>query len=186
MGMGPQEFVTPAIVKLLLVGSIEKVNFNFGPYQIRSSMYADVANCIASRRLEVVYDLNLGDVAKYDPVDDKMCLGFTNVSKVSNSALIVHEATHAICDYQHAGINRATSEALAYLAQAFFFQIGRPHEYLDDPCLRAAAAVLSWRDQATGVINAPVSAVEKLRDAIVAGYSNALTYRPQYNGIRYQ
>ena len=183
MALEKNIFLTPLVCARLLSGTIEKVNFKFGSYEIRASMYTEVAKRISSGKLEVFYDGNKGEEAEYDPTDNRMILGFTDVKPVAKASLLVHEATHAICDYQKRSINRVTSEALAYIAQALFFETARPGEFLDGPCNRQASTVLSWRDKASGVINAPITAVESLRDVIVANYANALTFRPNYNGI---
>ena len=69
------------------------------------------------------------DRAKYFPGKNKMFIGFQSTVPNEGRSLIVHEATHAICDMLKLSMTRADSESLGYIAQCLHYRAN----YGNDP-----------------------------------------------------
>jgi hypothetical protein len=72
---------------------------------------------IRDERLQMVYDPSLKHEAFYDSKENSLHLGFVAPGSISQAALVVHEMTHAVCDFQARVMDVATSESIAYIAQ---------------------------------------------------------------------
>src|SRR5262249_34411802 len=62
----------------------------------------------------------LGPIAKYNSIFDAFIFTYSSFQTLEQTALAVHEATHAGMDIQSATITTADNEALAYRAQWVF------------------------------------------------------------------
>jgi hypothetical protein len=112
--------LTVTVLNVLFSRQTQEIDFDFGCYSIRPSMFRDVADCIGQGKLKVLYDSSLKGEAYYDSKANTLALGFTNSNQVTKLALIVHECLHAALDFRLWNVNVLTSEALAYIAQAMY------------------------------------------------------------------
>jgi hypothetical protein len=102
---------------------ISRINFQFLKYKVYPSGYQnDVADLFDSGEIKIRTDVKLpaSSGAQYDLNYD--CLQVSPAFSLSSStdcALLVHECTHALTDYQKLGANLVWEyEAVAYLAEA--------------------------------------------------------------------
>jgi hypothetical protein len=67
-----------------------------------------------------------GSVAFYDSVDDAMLFNFTDAFSITLQGLIIHEATHALCDKNKYRMDIGESESMAYIAQCQYGLLKMP------------------------------------------------------------
>jgi hypothetical protein len=108
-------------------------SFTFDGYNFNPSNLSLMAYEIRDDRMHVAFDARLVGKAIYNSTENTLYLGFVAPSSVSRQALIVHEVTHAVCDFQAKVMDVATSESIAYIAQC---QYARANSGSDDPDAR--------------------------------------------------
>lgn len=67
-----------------------------------------------------------GSVAFYDSIDDAMLFNFTDAFSITLQGLIIHEATHALCDQKRYSMDIGESESMAYIAQCQYGMLKMP------------------------------------------------------------
>ncbi|CAN5195131.1 hypothetical protein BH20ACI1_BH20ACI1_01080 [soil metagenome] len=67
--------------------------------------------------VKVEHKPTLNGKAEYISKNNTMYLGFTSTMEETNKAIIIHEATHAVCDMLKMNLMIADSEVMAYVAQ---------------------------------------------------------------------
>jgi hypothetical protein len=128
--MSTESSVAKFMTMALLNGSgVSKLkSFTFDGYNFNPSNLSLMAYEIRDDRMHVAFDSRLVGKAIYNSTENTLYLGFVSPSSISRQALIVHEVTHAVCDFQAKNMDVATSESIAYIAQC---QYARAHS--DNP-----------------------------------------------------
>lgn len=107
--------------------NLHKINFNFLTYYIYPKGYfTDVADRIDKGRISVGTSSVLRGIANYYMNFDELNVNpsFT-ITNWKHQAILTHECTHALLDYQHLGSGSAHEhEAVGYLAEALFLEAG--------------------------------------------------------------
>lgn len=67
--------------------------------------------------MQVKFNPTLDGEAEYKSKNNTMYIGFTSTFEETNRAIIIHEATHAVCDMLKMNMMVADSEVMAYVAQ---------------------------------------------------------------------
>jgi len=65
-------------------------------------------------------------VAFYDSIDDAMLFNFVDPFSTTLQGLIIHEATHALCDRNSYSMDIGESESMAYIAQCQYGWLKMP------------------------------------------------------------
>ncbi len=198
----------PPIIKLLhLIESvlsdakIKWVNFSiFGGYRIQPSLFRDVRDCIRNGWIQVLHAPKLSADGEYTAATNRFRVR-TTANSAENAGLIVHEAVHAGFDFRTIfgprSINKAYSEAMAYLAQALFYHWKTGNHLAGSPSEgtifdRANDIVIEIVDrQLRGVLKpgeayqVPKRMAEALANAVNASprYAGSLAKRSHYDGI---
>ena len=108
-------------------------SFTFNGYTFNPSNLPLMAYEIRDGRMGVTVDSRLIDKAIYNSTENTLYVGFYAPTTLSQQALVIHEVTHAVCDFQAKKMDIATSESIAYIAQCQFARANNPS---DDPEVR--------------------------------------------------
>jgi hypothetical protein len=92
-------------------------SFTFDGYNFNPGNLSLMAYEIRDDRMHVAYDSRLVGKAIYNSTENTLYVGFIAPSSLSRQALVIHEVTHAVCDFQAKKMDVATSESIAYIAQ---------------------------------------------------------------------
>ena len=118
--MTPKRLVT----NILTSGETAKMKpFSVGGNMIQPVHYQTLAiRMLFFDSVTVHYHSKYQDRAKYFPSEDKMFIGFQSIIPMEGKSLIIHEATHAVCDMMSMSMTRADSESLGYIAQCLHYR----------------------------------------------------------------
>lgn len=123
-----------SVIGVLLGHGVSNMSsFSFEGYNFTPSALSLMAYEIKDGRMGVTYSSNIGTKAIYNSTENKLYLGFVNAGSESRKALIVHEVTHAVCDFQAKKMDVAQSESIAYIAQCLY---ARANSTSNDPDAR--------------------------------------------------
>jgi hypothetical protein len=110
---------------------------NLFGFTVGADDYSAVADAVDQSDIGVYFDANrqvfpgTALIAKYNSIYDVFIFTYSSFQTLEQTALAVHEATHAGMDIQSATITTADNEALAYTAQWLFArQCGVPRSAL--------------------------------------------------------
>ncbi|MCC6511939.1 MAG: peptidoglycan-binding protein [Pirellulaceae bacterium] len=122
----PSDGLLQSVVSTLMTPVLNNVYFTMGAYQIRSGDYQMLGDRFANRRLVAFYDPGKGNSAEYfhtnsGDLGGYMMLGFTSAMTAFQQSIVVHEATHALCDARGVDMYSEDVEALAHLAQSMYY-----------------------------------------------------------------
>jgi hypothetical protein len=176
--------------------AIGAINFQFSTYKVYPGGYrTDIADLVANGKIKInrrFSDIGMADTgASYMPDSDHFSIshGF-DIAKDVPKLLFVHEATHALLDWQKVGtIPTTDSEAVAYLAEAIFVHTkgwkalggvgGTPPPRLRVEAYRVAGVVVG------GAYTVPPGDAAALIAAVRATplYADKLTSFTRYDGI---
>ncbi|MBX7172652.1 MAG: hypothetical protein K1X72_16910 [Pyrinomonadaceae bacterium] len=123
-----------SVVGVLLGHGVSNMSgFTFEGYSFSPSVLSLMAYEIRDGRMGVTYSSKIGTKAIYNSTENNLYLGFLNASSESRRALVVHEVTHAVCDFQAKKMDVAQSESIAYIAQCLY---ARANSTSNDPDAR--------------------------------------------------
>lgn len=122
----PNNELLQSVVSTLRNPVLNIIHFSLGSLHIYSGDYSHVGERFADRRLLAFYDPGKGNNAEYFHANDGdlrgyMMLGFPSAVTAFQQSVIVHEATHAICDARGASMWTEDVEAVSHLAQAMYY-----------------------------------------------------------------
>lgn len=130
-----------------------------------------------------------GGNVEYTPADNKMVIGFAPTHETHKKALVIHEATHAVCDMIRMPVNNDVGEVLAYVAQCQYYKANAGNYDLADPgdpditeVLRLAGAI-AWNILNGGTPTANDFDALRLKIAAHADYSRYAAVSAGFNGI---
>jgi len=95
-------------------------SFTFDGYTFSPWILTHMAKEIDAGTLDVVYESKLNGKAIYNSTENRLYVGFWSAGSISRQALIVHEVTHAVMDFQAQKIDIAGSESIAYITQCMY------------------------------------------------------------------
>ncbi len=190
-----REMLRQRFANLLMSGEVARINFRYGHFHLRPGGYVVIAMSLATRDIH-----HPGQVDQRRPMDvqvetippqaDALYRSRTNTIAVptidygqtpAHRAAVVHEATHAIFDYNRVRLTAFEEEACAYIADAMYRQmIGASLPYDMHPVFGAARRIAEglvathrlmrpWTDEVTATDMQPLLA--------------ALRASPGYSGI---
>ena len=94
--------------------------------RIRGTRYAEIADAVFNGRIAVMVDPAVHENMKYassGPNADTFRARRAMTLSLEDMAVIVHEATHAVCDFEMLGVTDALfAEAIAFVAECIFFR----------------------------------------------------------------
>jgi hypothetical protein len=120
--MGVHDAMAMVAVVTVLVGEgVGKMKaFTFDSFTFVPIHFYVIALKFTDGKITAIYDSKAGSTATYDTSQNRFEIGFLSASNESRRALIIHEATHAVCDFFSARMDIATSESIAYIAQCVY------------------------------------------------------------------
>ena len=120
--------------------------FTFDGHVFSPDILRHMANEIDCGALDVAYETkNMGDKAIYNSTENRLYVGFWHAGTLPRKAILVHELTHAVMDFQARKMDIATSEAIAYIAQC---QYARANNDDPDPESRLYHDQRKWESDA--------------------------------------
>jgi hypothetical protein len=126
---------------------------------------------------------------EYIPADNKMIIGFPPTHEPHKKALVIHEATHAVCDMIKMPVNNDVGEVLAYVAQCQYYKANAGNIDLGDDrdsditeVLRLAGAI-AWNILNGGTPSAGDYDALRVKIAAHADYSQYAAVSAGFNGI---
>jgi hypothetical protein len=117
------------VVNLLRSREAQSINFRFGTISIYGSGYGTIASAIETRHImleNMVSRVSGALLCEYCHSVGVNCVNRLLVDEALDfnapveAQLVIHEATHAVMDYQRTRLNLLESEATAYIAGAFY------------------------------------------------------------------
>lgn len=136
-----------AVSDLMISPLTAKVKLSFPSVSIDATSYKGVRAAIDGGKITVVHNAELGSKkARYRYTHNKIMVGFSSITTVDQSALLVHECTHAVFDIAGKALQVMRSEAAAYVAQCLYYYYaneavlssGKGKVNFPDPVLSAA------------------------------------------------
>jgi len=183
-----------AVMAVLMLPSIFQMkSFKINAHEFKPADLAALVPQIAMDKIHVKFENSMSGHAEYDTGTNTFHVGFTEVTSVTRKALVVHEATHALCDFQNKStMDIGESESMAYVSQC---QLGRllktdpdPNVRLfDTPADKDKVFEVGWAIAGTllGGGLAGAADVARMRDAvnIHPNYKNKVGQNAKYNGV---
>lgn len=184
---------TAVMTVLMLPQVILMKSFKINSHEFKPVELAQLPLQIASDKIHVKFDTSMTGHAEYGTGSNTFFVGFTEATSATRRALIVHEATHALCDFQNkTTMDIGESESMAYIAQC---QLGRLLKTDPDPDVRLfdtpdnkdKVFEVGWALAGTILGGGQLGAadVTRMRDAvnIHPNYKNKVSQNAQYNGV---
>lgn len=172
-----------AVSDLMISPLTGKVKFSFPSVSIDSTSYKEVKTAIDGGKITVVHDPKLGSRnARYRYTHNKILVGFSSITTPDQSALLVHECTHAVFDIAGKGLVVKRSEAAGYIAHCLYYYYaneavlssGKAKVNFPDPVLSAA-----WDVAAKARVNS--SLTDDDLKALFAEIAKSDTYKDRYD-----
>lgn len=111
-------------VSVLTGAGVKKMKyFTFDGFMFSPLYLAGLADEIGYNYLHVTQDSTKDGSSGYDAYTNTMYLTFSHASTIEQKGMVVHEATHAMFDFQGKKMTIATSESLSYIAQCMYVRL---------------------------------------------------------------
>lgn len=171
-------------VAVLNSAAISKLKpFDFQGHTFSPNFLATMAWEIQNGYMSVVYEPKLSGKAIYNSTENRLYVGFHIADSISRQALIVHEVTHAMFDFQGRDMDVATSESISYIAQC---QYARANSSSSDPDARLYSEIeakdkvfdVAWN--IAGKILGSNAKVTTVNEADVSEIRQAVSGHPEY------
>jgi hypothetical protein len=153
-------FETELVKNVLMSGETKKIKmFTVNGQTLAANFYqALAAQMSLFDSMTVEYDQSLQGKAEYLSKTNTMRLGFSSIQYDEQRGMIIHEATHAVCDMLKMSMTIADSETMAYVAQCQFMLANRGDYPLtgttpEKTALFAAAWTVAKRIQNGEILN---------------------------------
>lgn len=184
---------TAVLTVLMLPSIFQMKSFKINSHEFKPADLAGLVPQITMSKIHVKFDSAMSGHAEYDTGSNTFHVGFTEATSTTRKALVVHEATHALCDVQNKStMDIGESESMAYIAQC---QLGRllktdpdPNVRLfDTPADKDKVFEVGWAIAGTllGGGLAGAADITRMRDAvnIHPNYMNKVGQNAKYNGV---
>lgn len=128
----------------------------------------------------------------YNPAANELWFKFNQASNVMEKSIVIHEATHAVCDMNSAKMTVADSEAMAYIVQCQYASLNNPYpneRYLKGNTDKSDRVFqIAWvLGEKAALSTQPITAsdIDALKQAIAANptYAAEAANDANYNGI---
>ncbi len=173
--------------------------FSFEGHTFSPLFLAGLAEDIKNKYLHVSKDSTKDGSSGYDAFTNTIYLNFAGATSVTQKAMIVHEATHAMFDFQGRKMDIATSESLSYIAQCMYARVNStdpdPEARLySEDAARDKVFEVGWRiagkiianGSSNSVYSIESSDVNDMRAAVSVHpfYASTYTQKTDFNGYR--
>jgi hypothetical protein len=194
-----QGMTESSVINVLSGGGVKKMKyFKFGNLMFSPIYLAGLADEIGYKYLHVEHDVTKDGSSGYDAYTNTIYLTFPVAVTIENQGMIVHEATHAMFDFQGKGMDIATSESLAYIAQCMYVRLNTAFDP-NDPEDRLASrdkdgkktirdGVFDWGWYIAGKIiaaNSTATNVYSVSEGDMGNMKKAVEVHPWYSSIAY-
>jgi hypothetical protein len=188
-----------SVISVLSSGEVKKMKyFKFDNLMFSPLYLAGLADEISYKYLHVEHDVSKDGSSSYDAYTNTIYLKFPTAVTIENKGMIVHEATHAMFDFQGKGMDVVTSESLAYIAQCMYVRLNSTFDP-NDPEDRLASrdkdgnktvrdGVFDWGWYIAGKIiaaNSTATSVYSVTTDDINGLKKAVEVHPWYSSIAY-
>lgn len=186
-------------IAVLSGGGVKKMKyFKFDNLMFSPIYLAGLADEIRYDYLHIKHDVTKDGSSGYDAYTNTIYLNFPVAVTIENQGMIVHEATHAMFDFQGKKMDVATSESLAYIAQCMYVRLNTTFDP-NDPEDRLASrdkdgkktirdGVFDWGWYIAGKIiaaNSTPTAIYSVTETDIKGMKDAVVAHPWYSAIAY-
>ena len=184
---------------VLSSGEVKKMKyFDFNGLRFSPIYLAGLADEIGYNYLHIEHDVSKDGSSGYDAYTNTIYLHFPIALTIENKGMVVHEATHAMFDFQGKGMDVATSESLAYIAQCMYVRLNSTFDP-NDPMDRLKSedkhgkltirdGVFDWGWYIAGKIiaaNSTATSIYSVTTDDVKGMKKAVEAHPWYSSIAY-
>lgn len=186
-------------VNVLSGGGVKNMKyFKFDNLMFSPIYLAGLADEVGYNYLHIEHDVSKDGSSGYDAYTNTIYLNFPIAGSIEQQGMVVHEATHAMFDFQGKGMDIVTSESLAYIAQCLYVRSNTTFDP-NDPMDRLKSedkhgnltirdGVFSWGWYIAGKIiagNSTPTAVYSVTADDVKGMKKAVETHPWYSSIAY-
>jgi hypothetical protein len=114
-----------AVLGVLLLPTVFMMKpFKVNNHEFKPADLFALTTTIATDKIHVKFDASVAGHAEYDTGSNTFHVAFTAATSLTRKALIVHEATHALCDFANkSAMDIGESESMAYIAQCQFARL---------------------------------------------------------------
>lgn len=129
----PHDTTQRAVQRVLRDAHVDNIRFTLGDDSFTPQDFHAVASRFETRFLRAFHDPSQGDNAQYFHANDgdrsrgTMLVGFLEASGSFQKSVVIHEATHAVCDARATLMITDRAEAIAHLAQALYYRSSTGH-----------------------------------------------------------
>ena len=183
-----------AVLSVLTMPTVAQLRtFKINGHEFKPAELSALNVQVAADKIHVKFDSTMQGHAEYDTGTNTFHVGFTAASSLTRKALIVHEATHALCDFQNKStMDIGESESMAYIAQCQFARMLNTStdpgaRLMDTPANKDKVFEVGWGIAGTLLSGGMPGAADitAMRNAvnIHPNYKDKVGDNAQYNGI---
>ena len=168
-------------------------SFKVNSHEFKPADLAALVPTIALDKIHVKFDAAVAGHAEYDVSTNTFHVAFTTATTLTRKALVVHEATHALCDFKNKStMDVGESESMAYIAQCQFARLLKTDpdpavRLMDTPATKDKVFEVGWGIAGTLLGGGLPSAgdITDMRSAvnIHPNYKNKVAANAKYNGV---
>ncbi|MEP7366675.1 MAG: hypothetical protein ABI972_25745 [Acidobacteriota bacterium] len=112
-------FTTMDVLKSPYLNAVE---FTLEGRRYQPGDYKPISDFVRDRKIHMDWVMGMDNSAAYFHIPNRFELGFTEASTTLQKSVIVHEATHAICDKRARAMPVEEGEAAGHIAQCLFYR----------------------------------------------------------------
>jgi hypothetical protein len=167
--------------------------FRVNSHEFKPADLAALVTTIALDKIHVKFDASVAGHAEYDTGTNTFHVAFTAATSLTRKALIIHEATHALCDFNNKStMDIGESESMAYIAQCQFARLLNTSSdpgvrLMDTPPAKDKVFEVGWGIAGTLLGGGLPGAADiaSMRDAVNKhpNYKNNVATKAGYNGV---
>jgi hypothetical protein len=183
-----------AVLGVLMLPTVFMMKpFKVNTHEFKPADLFALTTTIAMDKIHVKFDASVAGHAEYDTGTNTFLVAFTVATTLTRKALIVHEATHALCDFKNKStMDIGESESMAYIAQCQFARLLKTDpdpavRLMDTPANKDKVFEVGWGIAGTllggGLPGA--SDITDMRNAvnIHPNYKGKVANNAKYNGV---
>ncbi|HEX5719592.1 MAG TPA: hypothetical protein VF179_25755 [Thermoanaerobaculia bacterium] len=119
-----------SIIQILRSPAAQRVSFKLGIIKVDGAGLQTVARLVEQGRILVTHEPVLDWSSSYHHEMNAWGVGKRTISTMSQEALVVHEAVHALNDWHHLQVNARDDEAAGYIAQMIYHHHKQPGRFV--------------------------------------------------------
>ena len=101
---------------------IDAIDFTLEGRRYQPSDYKPIMEFVRDRTIHMDWVMGMDDSAAYFHIPNRFELGFTEATTTLRKSVVVHEATHAVCDKRARPMTVEEGEAVGHIAQCLFYR----------------------------------------------------------------